>query len=987
MLHRVRFTVPKPLPAEISRSRLLERFDQNRDVRIIALIAPSGFGKTTVLAQYARAVGQGVIWLGLTEEDVDPDQLSRHFCEAVVNSGFDIAFPSEDRYVPASLVARLLNERPEHLILIFDGMDVVGGDSARWLEELFASLGEGHRVLMSSYVEPAVRLTRYVTQGTAVVVSGPELAFSQDEGVAYLNARGYASDAVSVHRTLDGWPAGMALVASGASPHYSPQNLVLEALDRLGPGLRSSLPEASALTVWSEPLAAQLGCRLPKGWLRELRRTGLPLAPLGENRYRPHQVLLEVLQQQLRADAERYRQLHEHAARAAEKRGDFMEALRHYLSAEAQDSALRLAGTLAQRYELNGQFRLVRAVLEHFKPEVLGADLEALLGQALLETGEIARGEALLQRLYNAGQRDARVCYSLGMLAARRGQHQSQLQNAEEGLAASSSQGLKNALTRLKAGALLGLDRANDALEITLEVVDCARRQADFYGLGAALNLLQLIYERLGRIAERQDALEEALAVYRSLDSPVRTLVPLNDLADLERLRGNSDKGFALIEEALEIARREDNVMQAVLYETRGDLHVWTQNFEAASQDYEAASKFCEAFSIEANLPRLRLKRSEVWHRLGQPAEAERSLRAARQHQALNTHGLPAHFDFYEGYAHFVRGDLEAAQRRFSALTEPTIEPSLLPRALAFRAEIARRQGQLDDALLETWNAALDAFGNDELLRLDEVLLADLYAESARRHPTRARFQSAPLRNATPSERGAPRLEVQLLGCVAVSIDGTKLHLPLARAGELLAYLCLHGPSTREALIDALWDGDASPKNVDYIKLIVRRLRDTLATHEHVNFNPLPFEDGRYGLSRHFHLEVDALQLGTALRSHDPATMQRALESYQGAFLPNVETEWTSAYRQRYLEDAAAIALWLGKNAETSSAAEAELFYERAMSIDPLGEAPYTHLIRFHHARGNVLELQRVYRDFATMLRDEFGGEPDQELRKLVQSI
>jgi LuxR family transcriptional regulator, maltose regulon positive regulatory protein len=54
--------IPKPLRFELARPRLLARLE---GAKLVALVAPSGFGKTTLLAQHARTLGARAVWLEL----------------------------------------------------------------------------------------------------------------------------------------------------------------------------------------------------------------------------------------------------------------------------------------------------------------------------------------------------------------------------------------------------------------------------------------------------------------------------------------------------------------------------------------------------------------------------------------------------------------------------------------------------------------------------------------------------------------------------------------------------------------------------------------------------------------------------------------------------------------------------------------------------------------------------------------------------------
>jgi LuxR family transcriptional regulator, maltose regulon positive regulatory protein len=68
--------IPKELTTEIARPRLLVLLEQAKDLKLIALIAPTGYGKTTLLAQYARGLSRRVLWLDLLEDAADPVFLS-----------------------------------------------------------------------------------------------------------------------------------------------------------------------------------------------------------------------------------------------------------------------------------------------------------------------------------------------------------------------------------------------------------------------------------------------------------------------------------------------------------------------------------------------------------------------------------------------------------------------------------------------------------------------------------------------------------------------------------------------------------------------------------------------------------------------------------------------------------------------------------------------------------------------------------------------
>ena len=276
--------IPKPLRFELMRERLLARLEGAVDAKLIALLAPSGFGKTTLLAQYARTLGKRAVWLELREDDADSVTLARRLRAVIERARPGLKLQDQNNLEG---LARGLDDAPENLTLMLDRIDRVGPDAGRWLESLGAALAEGHRMIVAGYDADAFSLARLVAEGSAVLIGADELAFDAQETERNLRDRGFEGDTQAVQTALEGWPAGVALVAAGASAQLGPTDLIADALSRLPDDVRRSLPEASVLEVWSEDAAAPLGCRLPTGWIRAVRRAGLPLTPLGRQAHRP----------------------------------------------------------------------------------------------------------------------------------------------------------------------------------------------------------------------------------------------------------------------------------------------------------------------------------------------------------------------------------------------------------------------------------------------------------------------------------------------------------------------------------------------------------------------------------------------------------------------------------------------------------------------------------------------------------------------------
>src|ERR671928_2099497 len=79
--------VPAPAPHELRRERLLELLHHHRTRPLVLLVAPAGFGKSTLAATYARDSGAAVAWLTLQASDRDSRRLFTRLADAL-DAGF-----------------------------------------------------------------------------------------------------------------------------------------------------------------------------------------------------------------------------------------------------------------------------------------------------------------------------------------------------------------------------------------------------------------------------------------------------------------------------------------------------------------------------------------------------------------------------------------------------------------------------------------------------------------------------------------------------------------------------------------------------------------------------------------------------------------------------------------------------------------------------------------------------------------------------------
>src|SRR5262245_11153556 len=75
--------VPRPRPRSVWRGRPIDRLDAGPDAGLTLVAAPAGFGKTSLLAEWARTGRHRVAWLSVDAADNDPARFWRHVTAAL----------------------------------------------------------------------------------------------------------------------------------------------------------------------------------------------------------------------------------------------------------------------------------------------------------------------------------------------------------------------------------------------------------------------------------------------------------------------------------------------------------------------------------------------------------------------------------------------------------------------------------------------------------------------------------------------------------------------------------------------------------------------------------------------------------------------------------------------------------------------------------------------------------------------------------------
>ena len=424
---------PGPRPDFLPRPRLAERLDEALGRGLVLVCAPAGYGKTSLLASWARHCPQPVAWLSLDASDNDPARFWRHAVaalDAVCPGIGERVGPLLGPPVPQSfegLVTALINELaersgPSDVPLVLDDYHLVGSQPVHAsVGFLLDNLPPGLHPVLASRADPPLALARLRARGQLTELRDAELRFTADEAAAFLRETAGADlpDAAvaALAARTEGWAAGLQLAALSlrgqpdvdrfvaaftGSHRFVLDYLTEEVLEQQSEQTRAFLLETSVLQRLTGPLCdAVTGRTGSQALLEQVERAGLFLLPLDEVRgwWRYHQLFADLLRARLESQPDRAVQLHRNAAvwYADHELAD--DAIGHAVAAGEMAWAARLIEeNFDERFYLHGEVSTVRRWLATLPPELAGSRARLLVARARLALldGGLEEAEGLL---------------------------------------------------------------------------------------------------------------------------------------------------------------------------------------------------------------------------------------------------------------------------------------------------------------------------------------------------------------------------------------------------------------------------------------------------------------------------------------------------------------------------------------------------------------------------------------------------------------
>jgi LuxR family maltose regulon positive regulatory protein len=422
-----RLSIPDPHPGSVSRAGVI-RTARASGCRVVGVTAPAGYGKSTLLIEWAAGEDRRVAWVALDRFDDDPAVVLTLLASAfarIAPGNSDLIADMRGLGVSvlgraAPRLAAALRTSPVPFVLMLDDLHVLRSPACHdVLGVVISGIPRGSQLVAASRFEQP-HLPRLRVSGDALELCTDDLALDA-AGAEQVFAAAQVSVtrevAAAVTERTEGWPVGLRLAAMIArdgdrdgdgegeglavsgEDRYVADYLYREAVMHLPPEVQRFLRCTAVLDQLCAPLCdALLADSGAQQQLRGLEAANLFLVPLDRRRewYRYHALFREFLLGELRrVEPEVIEKLHLRAADWYQSNGSAAMAVEHLLNTSERHRCVQLVTELILPTYQAGQMSTVQrwlaavgdSAIEDYPP------LAVLAGWVTVLTGQTAEAE------------------------------------------------------------------------------------------------------------------------------------------------------------------------------------------------------------------------------------------------------------------------------------------------------------------------------------------------------------------------------------------------------------------------------------------------------------------------------------------------------------------------------------------------------------------------------------------------------------------
>lgn len=681
----------KPTPTKVilpqrrkelfTRQRLINLLYDLLDEKLILVIAPAGYGKTSLLIDFAYQVDLPVCWYAVEDLDQTPERFFTYFIAALhrrfpeFGEASKAALKALNPFNPdtTQLVSVIVNDAYEHIqehfLIILDDYHLVGNvkEIQAFINRFINESAENcHLILSSRNLLSLPDLPLLVARSQVGGIGFEELAFRADEiqsfVLQYYHVTLSESASQDLARDTEGWITGLMLSAQVMGPGMTNQMraarvtgvelytyLAQEILDQQTPEIRDFLLRTAFLDEFDASLCNEIwGTEFNwKSLITQVVQNNLFVLPVGEQGkwLRYHHLFSEFLRVQL--EKERPDQLDSLLRRIAQvysEREEWGQAYSLYTRIGDNEATARLVEKAGTSLIRNAQFAMLAKWIDALPVETLDVhpSLISHKGTVLLVQGQVEKSLEYLDRA-EAAQRAAKEWAGLARTLARRataqrymGNYMDSIQDGMEALELSEG---KSELHSVQAEAYCTvgislqhqgeLNEAHEKLQKSLVLYQSIQ---DKQNTAMVHMELGICCQYLGDSNQAVRHFEQALAYWQSVRNTARQSFVLNNLGNLHHASGNYIEAAKLFELALTLARNNGILRsEAYLLFNLGNLYADLEAVDSARDAFQKTRDACQALDDHFLLLNIELAESSLARRNGEFSRARAYLQSAHE--------------------------------------------------------------------------------------------------------------------------------------------------------------------------------------------------------------------------------------------------------------------------------------------------------------------------------------------------------------------
>jgi LuxR family transcriptional regulator, maltose regulon positive regulatory protein len=401
--------------ALVERPHLLSRLRESSGP-VVLLKAPSGYGKSVLVGQWAESDPRPFPTLILGDEHNDPALLVSSVVAALdpiepVESGVESALANLEPRIETVVLPRFgesLRARRVPFVLVLDDLERIDAAPAlAVVATIIANLPRGSHLVLATRTEPALAIGKLRAHREVTELGPEDLVLTKGESRLLLEGLDLEltpDQLDTLHRRSEGWPAALYLAGLALSKATDLDESIArfagddrfvvdyireEFLEPIGRRQLEFLQRAAILDRLNGDICdAVLERHGSATLLRDLSRSNVLLTPLdrSDEWFRFHPLFREMLRAELRrAQPEQEAGLHRRASDWWVERGDWDRAISHAVEGGAVDRAGELLWTGIPEFTTRGRNATVIGWLDRLGEQTVATDAALSLTAAYTE--------------------------------------------------------------------------------------------------------------------------------------------------------------------------------------------------------------------------------------------------------------------------------------------------------------------------------------------------------------------------------------------------------------------------------------------------------------------------------------------------------------------------------------------------------------------------------------------------------------------------